>query len=647
MCKANTSTSPTPCSKIRENVRTRALLYIALAACGGSVAKPGAVALTPSTQASSKELHAAVTTEGHCVTAMIVEGGVERGEVCVDDARARGLTIVDLTDNWTPALFAPTADGQLPSFHDRYLHLAAGKDDKGHALEGEDALQELYGVVPALATVRARLGDDARHACHAAIDPKPIAMLDKTYSQDSRDEVKQHDAWRETFTKLLAKVKEPEKSPLYAKWKKLDDEHTALVTAQQELRCEGWLLDKDVDGSFTWRTGDAVELFQRRNFLMPTERLDADTRDALQIDSRELDLRLALRVLRERVVDATALIEDGTAGEGPQPILGRMLDPAPMRQARGGKPMKDAAPDLVGAATETAAKELGWTDPEKVRAFLDRHGAGVRVALRLPPPPPYHSSNMDLSVEVDRGDVYYDDEPPPFRRIVPHRPTLVVYVNDHGTKRPLVRWPTTIGGWADQRLPDGSLVQRWKESEVGPRVWRDLYAGPTWLPPKSTPDRELVKNLYTGHWALKKEELGPGPHAAYGMVLLEHLQPIKLKDGSIRLDDNGIGTHGSASVTSIVNGTSHGCHRLYNQLAVRLGDFLLHHRDHVVRGEQKLGPTEEYRRIVYHNDEAFRARIDTRGFLYELTPPVPVNVLEGHIISPRKHPPLASAPARP
>jgi hypothetical protein len=127
------------------------------------------------------------------------------------------------------------------------------------------------------------------------------------------------------------------------------------------------------------------------------------------------------------------------------------------------------------------------------------------------------------------------------------------------------------------------------------------------------------------------------------MVLLEHLQPVKLKDGTVRLDDNGIGTHGSASVTSIVNGSSHGCHRLYNQLAVRLGDFLLHHREHAVRGEQP----ERYRRFVFHNDESFKAAIDTRGFLYELTPPVPVNVLKGNILSPRKVPPRASAPAHP
>ena len=180
------------------------------------------------------------------------------------------------------------------------------------------------------------------------------------------------------------------------------------------------------------------------------------------------------------------------------------------------------------------------------------------------------------------------------------------------------------------------------ESEVGPRVWRELTAGPTWLPPKSTPDKDLVKNLSDhGEWALKDDLMGPGPRAAYGMVLLQHLQVIPQKDGTERFDNNGIGTHGSSSVTSIVHGTSHGCHRLYNQLAVRLGDFLLHHRNHTVLGEKKT----EYRRTVYHNNDAFRIAIDTRGFQYELTPPLPVNVRKGNIISPLKHPPKNSAPA--
>src|SRR5439155_4267370 len=143
--------------------------------------------------------------------------------------------------------------------------------------------------------------------------------LDHTLSQDDKQAVELANAWHDTMGKQLEKERGrrglpdvsslaaiPEWIDRYAKWKKLDDQHAALVTAEQALRCEGWLLDKDTDGSFTWRTGNAVEMFQRRNFLMPTERLDSDTRDALQVDSRELDFRLALRVLRERVVDATA-----------------------------------------------------------------------------------------------------------------------------------------------------------------------------------------------------------------------------------------------------------------------------------------------------------------------------------------------------
>jgi hypothetical protein len=638
-----------------EVMRLRVLCMLAVTSCGSSAK------VTPSastSQASSQELVPSLTSDGHCLQVTVFDGGVERGAICATDARARGLVLVDLTDGWTPALFAPTADGQVPSFHDRYLALANERDDAGRPIEGEDALDELYGVVPALAIVRTRLADDARHACHTAIDPKPILAIDRALSQDYKDDVALAEASRVFLAAAIEKERVrrklddasalatvPEWSERYARWKKYDAQHAGLVAAEQSLRCEGWLIDKDVDGSFTWRTGNAVELFQRRNFLLPTERLDPETRDAMQIDSHELDFRLALRVLRERVVDATGLVEDGTALTGPLPILGRMLDPDAMRSARGAvTPLPNGAPDLISPATETAAKALGWTGPAEVRAFLEHHPQGVRVALALPSPPPWHATHMELAAEIDRGDVFYDESPPPFRRIAPHRPTLTLYTTDRsGTKHALVRWPTTIGGWADQRMADGSLVQRWKESEVGPRVWRDLFAGPTWLAPKSTPDRELVKNLWNGHWALKTEELGPGPHSAYGMILLEHLQAIKLKDGTERLDDNGIGTHGSASVTSIVNGTSHGCHRLYNQLAVRLGDFLLRHRNHVVRGEQ----AEQYRRFVFHNDEMFKAKLDTRGFLYELTPPVPVNVLKGNILSQRKVPPALSAPAHP
>jgi hypothetical protein len=215
----------------------------------------------------------------------------------------------------------------------------------------------------------------------------------------------------------------------------------------------------------------------------------------------------------------------------------------------------------------------------------------------------------------------------------------VLYTKDGETKRPLIRWATTIGGWSDVRT-GGAIVKRWKESDVGPRQWRELYAAPTWLPPSSTPDQELVKWLGPGKWELKRSIMGPGPHTAFGMMLLPHFQAIRSAKGRTKFASNGIGTHGSAVVTSLLNGTSHGCHRLYNQLAVRLGVFLLHHRAHVVKGQQK----EYYRRTVRAMG-THQVKIDTRGFLYELTPPVPVIVTTGNIRSPRKVPPVGAAPA--
>jgi hypothetical protein len=627
--------------------------------CGAPPGSPQATASpTPSAQASV-ELRGPTTPstiETSCADrAVVLEAGVEHGFVCPADAEAHKLTIVDLGDAWTPSLFAAQPDGTAPSYRAQYLALASEHNANGTPLAGEDALGELYGVLPSLAIVRARLADEPRHFCHAFIDSDPIERLAWPYAQDDKDAVRIADQRRAELQVLLERERArrdlpdlaalaqiPALADTYARWNKLADQHDGIVAAQKHYVCEGFLAEADADGSMTWRTGNATELFQRRNFLMPNERLDAETRAALVLDSREQDFRLALRILRERVVDATGVIEDGTASSGPQPILGRMLDPGPMRAARGGEqPLPDGASDLVSAMTEAAARQIGWIGPAETRAFLARYPHGIRVAIALPPPPAYHAPHMDLFAEIDRGDVWYDETP--VERHIAHRPTLILYVNDEGTKRPLIRWPTTIGGWADQRTASGMLLRRWKESEVGPRVWRDLYAAPTWLAPPTTPDRDLVTNLYNGHHALKKGVLGPGPHAAYGMTLLVHHQVMKRKDGTERFDDNGIGTHGSASVTSIVNGTSHGCHRLYNQLAVRLADFLLRHREHIVHGEQPAN----YRRVVSYRNETFVANITTRGFLYEMTPPVPVNVLPGNIRSARKIPPSDSAAARP
>ena len=395
------------------------------------------------------------------------ERGLERAPECSLPATS---TQVDLRDAWTPVLFAVPPAGPAPAFRATYLALAREEDLDGKPLPPNLALAELYGVVPSFAIVRARFTQGARNACHTAIDSAPLGKITRPYGEELAGLVAFNNRQRERFGALLERARVDRKladfAPLaadhklgetYTQWKAADDLHAGIVAAQRHLQCEGSMTEKQVDGQFSWVFGQALEQFQRRNFLIPNGRLDPDTRAALATDPRELDFRFALRVLRERVVDATGLLEDGTAGAGPQPILGRMLDPPAMREVHGhDKPLADAAPDLISAATEAAALQLGWTDPARVAAFLTSHPGGLQVALVLPPRPAYHSAHMDLSAEIDRGDVWYDDQPVP--RVAWRRPALILYVQDGATKRALVRWPTTIGGWADVRI-DGALSE--------------------------------------------------------------------------------------------------------------------------------------------------------------------------------------------
>jgi Putative peptidoglycan binding domain len=605
------------------------LCSVLLAGCRASSNQPAAATSAPA---------AAVPVAGCDVTAFAE--GKARAHACDET----GLVTVDLRDEWAPRLFAVQPDGTAPAFRATYLALAAERGADAKALPPSAALLELYGIVPSLAIVRARFAEAGRVTCRAGIDPAPMLALARPYGQETAGTFKfaigqraflgpKLEAARaaKQLPDLAALATDKELGAMYTRWRAAEDLYAGLVVTQRLLVCEGVLDAKYVDGTFSWSTGAALELFQRRHFLIPNGRVDPETRAALATDPRELDYRFALRVLRERVVDATGLVEDGTAGAGPQPILGHMLDPEPMRGVRGrGRGEPNGAPDLIAQATESAARALGWTTPAATAAWLASYAGGLRVALPLPPPPAYHSAHMDLSAEIDRGDVWYDASAaarPSWRR-----PALVLYVQDGATKRALVRWPTTIGGWSDVNV-GGAVVKRWKESDVGPREWRELYAAPTWLPPSSTPDSDLVRWVAAGKWELKRSILGPGPQAAFGMMLLPHHQ-VKSRVWT------GIGTHGSAVVTSILNGTSHGCHRLYNQLAVRLGSFLLRHRTHVVKGQQP----ERYRRVL-HAGGTHTAKIDTRGFLYELTPPISIDVLRGNIRSERKIPPADALPA--
>ena len=265
------------------------------------------------------------------------------------------------------------------------------------------------------------------------------------------------------------------------------------------------------------------------------------------------------------------------------------------------------------------------------------------VAARFPPKPEYYPASgapLDLSAEIDRGDVWYDFPfdargnrlPQPRERY----PTFTLYVKWRGERVPLVRWRTTVGSWRSELASDGQEYYAFKSSDVGPRVWRNIVVAPVWLPPTSSPLGSMVKQkLVNGAFVnvTNYDETGPGYLSAYGLVAAIHEQVRRGPDGPT-YSDNGIRTHGSFDYTSLRGRFSHGCHRLYNNLAVRLFSFVVtHHKVHT------LGPVAlNFRRTFWQGGELYDLRLPSRGFYLQLDPPLPVETLEGRIRGERQTP---------
>ena len=402
----------------------------------------------------------------------------------------------------------------------------------------------------------------------------------------------------------------------------------AIRGMQERLRCEHLLGETAEAGILDPPTIEAMNAWFRRHMVIAWQ-LDPEVRDLLLTDSRELDLRQALRVLRARVVDATGLIEDGSASGARGTVVGHTLDTGVFARSPGEAPLEGGAPDLVSRATDEVARALGWTSADAVLGRLTE-GLPPRIAVRLSPLPAYHAAHMDLVAVIDRGDVVLDPPSSRARALAEAQrrelPSLVLTARHAGGEIPLLRFPTTIGGWQPEVVPGTRRVQlAYKESPTGPRLWRDVVAAPAWIPPSSTPARDLVRPTLRGGFTPKLDTFGPHYASAYGLVMLIHHQA---SPGTDLLHDDGIRTHGSSSYASIFEGTSHGCHRLHNHRALELAGFLLAHRNHAVRGPIQLDHT----RTFAHRGKLMRLAFPSRGFRYELDPPVEVEVRPGRIV---------------
>ena len=507
---------------------------------------------------------------------------------------------VDLCDDWAPRVLSPPGQDP-PAYRAVFVALANERLEAPGVppVARRDRAFELYGIPPSPSVLRARLADAERHACHDEVDD---AALDDLTEDLRRDD------------KTRSRARTPERK-------------AAVRAVEAHLHCEGLLPARAAsDGVFDGPTRGAVQAYQRRHALLGDGDVDAATRQAMRTDSRELEVLAALRMLRERVADATGLIADGSASQTWGTVLGRSLDAAELRDSGGHAPMSNGAPDRISNATDAAARALGWRDAASIEASLADLQGDCRVSVPVENRPAWRDRPHAFRVEIDRGDMWI------------HRPkdgadrdgeaaVLTLVVAYDGIEEGLVRWPTTIGGWERKRLDDGNVVRRFQESPVGPVVWRDIVAAPTWYPPASTPDDELVIPRGDGHFSIRNDTIGPGYRSAYGLAMLPHLERLpgqgKTPD---RFTDRGIRTHGTSSYRSMYGGgNSHGCHRLPNHLVLRLTSFLLREQPHDV-----VGPVHEpYARALF-GGKAWIHRED-RGYVYRLRTPIEVEVLEGRV----------------
>jgi hypothetical protein len=581
-------------------------------------------------------------------------GGKEERWLPAEEARAAGYTLIDLGNDWTPYLFEPLegAGGQaLPNRYRRvFIGLANDElDGDGQPLvPGSKNYLELYGIFPSLSVVRERFLSDEAQSClepeqkEALLAVKRVPWTSPALAR--RNQARQTKIGR-TLEQARARARVAtlaelaEKIPRFAgqvkDYEAWSLNQRVIAAAEKRLMCEGLLAEpnapvlkgrsKHVAGMQDDALRNALRRFQQKHMLYDEHALLPRTLATLAQTRLENDQAALTRAFRERVVAAADVIEDGstTGKQGPPTYTSSSGEKLPLR-------------NLADEYTEAAAAQLGFDKAETALAFFKRHPVSdfkrLVAGVKLAPRPEYYAPHMELSIVVDRGDVWYD---PPFDEqdrwhSQPRQrfPTLTLYLDYQGERVPLTRWRTTIGGWKREQAENGYEYYSYKGSDTGARVLRKIVSGPVWIAPESTPISGLVRGrTIEGRWqsGVNYDELGPGYLSAYGVVAGYFVIPGQGDSPDV---DRGIRAHGSSDYLSIYRGGySHGCHRLPNHLAIRLYDYILQHRRTITRGDAPMS----FSRQFLWNDQVYEMRLPSRGFEFELDPPIAVNVLQGTI----------------
>ncbi len=596
------------------------------------------------------------------------KNGQKVGQIDAQGKEAAKYVFIDLGEAFTPILFADGVgvNGEpLPhSFRETYLALARGEFPKGPYGERaqRDKYLELYGINPTLSVMRKRIHWAAGLECSKALDLSAIASFKGVVAYrgpaealSNRQRYMVSHVWVERFlakqgltdaTLIRAdQLKEGERGQLKYYLREHDD-FEAIKAAQDRLQCEGYFKGKGkyLKGAFDWATHEALAEFERRHRVFSWGTMGADTLEALRMDTREAEHETLIRVLTERAIHAFGALEDGSAKNNDE-------TPTTFKGTDG---RMHQVPNLEAELRSAVIEGFGLKDPAASMAFLDSLGDlpkdGHRyVALPGPARPEYYSSDMELSVSIDRGDVWfefpYDENGAEKPQPVSRRPRTTIFVNYHDQRIPIARFGTTIGGWRSE-LIDDNVFWKYKGSPKGEVLWEEIVSAPVWLPPSTTPPRDLLKRREKRKpnqpkYEVNYHETGPSYASAYGLVAAYHRPFQRSQDGTVRVTgDEGIRSHGSVDYMSIMRRHSHGCHRLHNHIAVRLFAFVVQHRPHHREGHQ---PTAFTLNFVYE-EEPYSVQIKQGGYAFRLERPIFVMVEEGRIRGSVEHPLAVAIP---
>jgi hypothetical protein len=536
------------------------------------------------------------------------ENGAISRDIDGASAASRGYLVLDLGEAWTPYIFTDgtTADGKplVNTYRQTYVKLARG--DFSDRVDGRRARQDKYlgpyGILPSLTLLRERMQRIAGLQCAPLRD---LAALDRASGATT---------WRARAPAARRRT---------------------LDAVRQRLECEGHLARGRAPTAARLR--QALLEFEHRHHIEGDGRPTGDTLAAFALTPEELELRDLIRVLRERTMQAAGVLEDGSVS------LASDGTPRTFTSADGHDlPLRDLSAEferllIASFGLETPEAALRWLN-SLGGLGTDEHRWAAIAALPLPE---YYADEMDLRVEIDRGDVWYDFPFDPEGRNVAQpverRPTLTVLVRYLGQSIPLARYATTIGGWRLKQIGE-TLMWRYQGSPVGKRIWREIVAAPVWLPPETTNPKVLLRRT-SGRapetpYELNTDLTGPGYASALGLVAAYHHRMSRSAEAEPSTGyDEGIRTHSSIAMTRTPR-SSNGCHRLQTPIAVRVMSFVLAHRTHRRMGQSAVA----FRRSLQYEERGYDLELSQGGYSFELQPPLPVEVIEGRVRGKLKQP---------